>query len=538
MGPRLAWPAANEYMQAIQNPQICFADATLRQGKPALDRLGMPVVMSGNFAYVFKLRVGGGARAIKCFRQFLGDRESRYVAVDQHLDAHRIQALAQFEYDADGMSVAGRRYPVVIMEWVEGNTLDVYIDCLMKQQNAKGNLKPLAQQWCELVRKLESGGVAHGDLQHGNVIVMPNGSMKLVDLDGMYVPALNGRRAIELGHMHFQHPRRGQATFDKGLDTFSSLVIYASLLALDDDPALWIDFHDDNLIFTKDDFADPPGSTLFTRMKGRGGEIARVAGVLEDACMAQSPDGVPALSSLVDARASKLPEWMRAPRLVKVQTKTREVPSAPSPGPPRPIPRQTVASSTSGSWTRSTGPVSSPTRSGAATAGRFTTQDWIRKGLDRGFRVARNGVWVGLLASPILVGIAQSIDGAHADSWFLAILLYAAACLGLALMLQRRSSRLKRKTTSAVRAPSMPASTVRTGPTTYRSVTAAAPLASQPIPAAAAAGSEVVGSSIRLIFHRPGCEFAATISTRNRVSFASAQSAVSRGYRSCRVCNP
>ncbi len=77
----VAWPAANEYMQAIQNPHVCFSDSTLRQGKPALDRLGMPVVMSGNFAYVFKLHIGSGARAIKCFRQYLGDREARLLAL-------------------------------------------------------------------------------------------------------------------------------------------------------------------------------------------------------------------------------------------------------------------------------------------------------------------------------------------------------------------------------------------------------------------------------------------------------------------------
>lgn len=171
MATSLLWPAANEYMQAIQNPQVCFSDTTLRLGRPALDRLGMPVVMSGNFAYVFKLHVGNGARAIKCFRQFLGEREARYRAIDQHLDTHRVPALAQFEYDSDGIVVAGKRYPIVIMEWVDGNTLDTYIGTLIKQQKAKGHLRPLADQWSELVSRLESADVAHGDLQHGNVIV-------------------------------------------------------------------------------------------------------------------------------------------------------------------------------------------------------------------------------------------------------------------------------------------------------------------------------------------------------------------------------
>src|SRR5262249_12682804 len=164
----------------------------------------------GNFAYVFKLHVGNGARAIKCFRQFLGDREVRYQEIDNHLDTHRIPALAEFEYDSDGIAVAGRRYPILIMEWVDGNTLDVYVGALIKQQKARGHLKPLAEQWSELISKLESAEISHGDLQHGNVIVTQSGSLKLVDLDGMYVPALNGRQTTELGHIHFQHPKRGQ----------------------------------------------------------------------------------------------------------------------------------------------------------------------------------------------------------------------------------------------------------------------------------------------------------------------------------------
>src|SRR5580704_7902551 len=297
MAPSVVWPAATEYMQAIQNPQLCFTDSTLRQGKPALDRLGMPVVMSGNFASVFKLQVGNGARAIKCFRQSLGDREARYVAIAKHLDAHRIRSLADFEYDSDGITVAGTRHPILIMEWVDGNTLDVYVATLIKQQKAKHHLTPLAEQWSELVCKLESADIAHGDLQHGNVIVTPSGSLKLVDLDGMYVPALKGRQTMELGHIHFQHPKRAQAPFDERLDHFSSLVIYTSLLALDHDPSLWEQFHDDNLIFTKADFVDPARSRLIKLMRQQGGEVARLTDALATAT--QSLATMPALSNLV-----------------------------------------------------------------------------------------------------------------------------------------------------------------------------------------------------------------------------------------------
>src|SRR5207248_10425515 len=57
------------------------------------------------------------------------------------------------------------------------------------------------------VRHLEAAKVAHGDLQHGNILVR-GGSIQLVDYDGMWVPALSGRDATEIGHRAYQHPER------------------------------------------------------------------------------------------------------------------------------------------------------------------------------------------------------------------------------------------------------------------------------------------------------------------------------------------
>ena len=430
MESSVVWPAATEYMQAIQNPQLCFTDSTLRRGKAALDRLGMPVVMSGNFACVFKLQVGNGAKAIKCFRQFLGDREARYVAIDQHLDAHRIPSLADFEYDSDGIMVAGKRYPILIMEWVNGNTLDVYVGTLIKQQKAKHHLKPLAEQWSELVCKIESADIAHGDLQHGNVIVTPSGSLKLVDLDGMYVPALNGRPTMEHGHIHFQHPQRGQAPFDKRLDHFSSLVIYTSLLALDHDPSLWDQFHDDNLIFTKADFVDPARSTLIKLMRQQGGEVARLTDALATAT--RSLATIPALSNLVQVKQSRLPDWMRPSTVVTVQTKTREA------SPALPVSSQPTGVEVAAGRTTIRGGLqgatqSPPTISAPSIA---ASREWVGVGLKRGLRLAVSVWWIGLIGSPILLGIARGAGGTPSDSWFVAILLYFAGIVCLALVLE------------------------------------------------------------------------------------------------------
>ncbi|MBZ0153593.1 MAG: hypothetical protein K8J09_18870 [Planctomycetes bacterium] len=291
----------------------------------------MPFVMSGNFAYVFKVHLTqGGARAVKCFRRFLGDRGQRYEALSQHLDKSPMACVADFDYDAQGILVEGHRYPILVMEWVDGPTLDVFISQLLKTGSQSSALMSLAAEWAQIVLTLEQGGVAHGDLQHGNIIVTTQG-LRLVDLDGMFVPTLaNKGAADEIGHRHYQHPLRSASDFNAQLDRFSSLVIYASLLGVAADPSLWREFNDDNLILTRGDFQNPGSSTALQRMRRIGGEVSRLTEVLITACR-QPLRSVPALSSLITVTRNKLPIWIRQPTVVSVPSATRESVAPPPP---------------------------------------------------------------------------------------------------------------------------------------------------------------------------------------------------------------
>src|SRR5919107_3342318 len=278
-----SWPTARNYAEAVQCPAVCFAEPALRRMLPAVDRLGMPLVTSGQFAYVFKLNpegAAGEALAVRCFRGYLGDRAERYSALDARLEAHRIGALPRFKYLPQGILVAGRRYPVLVMEWVEGPTLDVYLDEAVGRGEA---VLHMADEWVKLMGELREASIAHGDLQHGNIIV-EGGRLRLVDLDGMYVPALRGFKASEVGHQHYQHPARDVSHFSADTDNFSALVVYVSLISLAERPELWQEHHDENLLFTRADFADPEASALFPKIEAIGGEHARLAEALREAC--------------------------------------------------------------------------------------------------------------------------------------------------------------------------------------------------------------------------------------------------------------
>ena len=316
-------PSASQYSDAIQNPKLCFSLPWLREGTLALDRLGMPLVMAGNFAVVFKLRLLDGTRAVKCFCRFLGDREARFIAIDKQLDISKPSSLTGFDYLSRGILVEGKRYPILLMDWIEGPTLNVYIEEVLTKNNFRDALASLAEDWCRVVKELDDCHIAHGDLQHGNIIVTSHG-IRLVDLDGTFVPALTGRKAAELGHSHYQHPKRSEDFFDAGLDRFSSLVIYLSLLAIAERPTLWKTFHDENLIFTKRDFTDPARSRLFQALDAMGGTVAKLARTLKQACL-DDPSRSPRLSDFVEVHErSKLPNWMHSAPIVVVETKTRE----------------------------------------------------------------------------------------------------------------------------------------------------------------------------------------------------------------------
>lgn len=535
MATVVSWPTAGEYMEAIQNPGIAFADAVLRDGVPAVTRLGMPHVASGNFAYVFKLKLRTGARAIKCFRQFLGDRERRYVAIDKHLDTQPLRVFAEFEYDAEGILVAGQRYPALVMEWLEGPTLDVYVEAALDQGRGREALTNLAAEWARVVKQLDDGRVAHGDLQHGNVIVTTDG-LRLVDLDGMYVPALSGSNAGELGHPHFQHPRRTEAFFNPALDRFPALVIYTSLLALVERPSLWSKYHDDNLIFKKDDFKDPNNSPLFRELRGLSNEVKGFVDAVGEAAL-RPPSATPRLTDLGqirEAAPSKLPIWMRKPTVIAVATTSREADRAsPAPLPPRPV--SPVLPPT----TKVTAPAA-PTTPASSTQGSHpgAAAEWFKAGCRRGFRYSLVGLSGFFLWVPLLGAVVKGVFNVSAKEdghYLLVVLLYVAICMTFGLWRQYVDRHSPRKPTLQ---PTPPRPWIP--PTPRRASRSVTPgYTGRPhIVGSGHSASPVVASSIRMIYHRPSCSWAVKISRRNQTSYSSAAAAASANHRPCRVCHP
>ena len=294
----MAWPLSQDYNESIQTPAQCFTDAELRRGEAITNNMGMPEPCSGNFADVYPVQAGQKKWAVKCFtRQIQGLRE-RYVEISKYLPQVQLPFMVDFKFLEQGIRVRSQWYPIVKMQWVEGQTLNSFV------KGQLGNpplLRTASQMWARMGTVLREANLAHGDLQHGNVLLVPGSKagtvgLKLVDYDGMCVPALEFLKATEVGHPAYQHPQRlREGTYGLHIDRFSHLVIYTALRALTvGGRNLWEKFDNgDNLLFVQEDFEKPHGSAVFQDLlKLADPEVKKLVQALAAACqkpVAQTP---------------------------------------------------------------------------------------------------------------------------------------------------------------------------------------------------------------------------------------------------------
>jgi WD40 repeat protein/predicted Ser/Thr protein kinase len=254
----MAWPTPQDYSEAVQHPALNFENPEIKAGQVEITPLGLPRPRSGNFATVFKIKCKEHNWAIRCFLRQVTDQRERYAAISKDLAPLKIPYMVGFQYIPEGILVKGEWYPILKMEWAEGELLDKFV---YEHLHDSSILQKLADSWVTMLQALETAKIAHGDLQHGNILIFRN-DFKLIDYDGMFVPTLKGSVSNELGHANYQHPSRENTDFRADIDRFSAWVIYISLVSLSIDPSLWeqTDGGDECLILRKEDFENPDSS--------------------------------------------------------------------------------------------------------------------------------------------------------------------------------------------------------------------------------------------------------------------------------------
>ena len=288
-----AFPAAGDYYKAVQAPARVFTVPKLQAAQFVWDSLG-PTLARGSSAVVFQASVEGQPQALRCYIREDASSRDRYSALDAYLAAHDLGPYVSGATWLDAAIQVNRAtWPVLTMDWIDGRTLNEYVDFLVSSSNAAA-LTTLAARWRSLVALLQNSEFTHGDLQHGNVMVDQEGRFRLVDFDGVWIPQLAGQSPpTEFGHPNYQHPV--QHVWDRWLDTFSALVIYLSLIALGKDPGLWLALYNSkNLLFAKNDFFPPFETEAWKQLAAMGDpQVDELVRRLQECC---DPDWVPSQS--------------------------------------------------------------------------------------------------------------------------------------------------------------------------------------------------------------------------------------------------
>ena len=265
----MQYPLISEYVRAIQDASENLRE--LAHLVPVLDDHGEPYRSSGAFAIVFKMKdeQTGKCYALKCFTEEQEGRAEAYRQIADELefvDSSYITSVKYLEKEIFvDSSCEEDEFPVLLMDWIDGETMENYI-----AENYKNNyaMAMLCYRFCKMAAWLRSQPFAHGDIKPDNIMVRPDGTLTLVDYDGMFVPAMKGQKSPTIGTKDFSHPLRTVDDFDETIDDFALASIALSLKAISMNSKLLDTYGaSDRLLFSESDYRTPSSSKAISALQ-------------------------------------------------------------------------------------------------------------------------------------------------------------------------------------------------------------------------------------------------------------------------------
>ena len=265
----MQYPLISEYLAAIREAKDNLDK--LSHLVPVLDKYGEPYRSSGAFAVVFKMKdeQTGKCYALKCFTEEQEGRAEAYRQIAEELEFVDSSYITSVKYLEKELFVdsncENEEFPVLLMDWIEGETMETYIAANYTDTHA---MAMLCYRFCKMAAWLRSQSFAHGDIKPDNIMVRPDGTLTLVDYDGMFVPAMKGQKSPTIGTKDFSHPLRTIDDFDETIDDFALASIALSLKAISLDPSLLQTYGaSDRLLFSAADYLDLSNSKTFTALQ-------------------------------------------------------------------------------------------------------------------------------------------------------------------------------------------------------------------------------------------------------------------------------
>ena len=266
----MQYPLISEYLAAIRDAHDNLDK--LSHLVPVMDKYGEPYRSSGAFAVVFKMKdeQTGKCYALKCFTEEQEGRAEAYRKIAEELEFVDSPYITSVKYLEKEMFVDSNcedeEFPVLLMDWIEGETMETYVTVNYTDTHA---MSMLCYRFCKMAAWLRSQSFAHGDIKPDNIMVRPDGTLTLVDYDGMFVPAMKGQKSPTIGTKDFSHPLRTIDDFDETIDDFALVSIALSLKAISINPSLLKSYGaSDRLLFSAADYLDLSKSKTFTALQG------------------------------------------------------------------------------------------------------------------------------------------------------------------------------------------------------------------------------------------------------------------------------
>ena len=266
----MQYPLISEYLAAIRDANDNLDK--LSHLVPVLDKYGEPYRSSGAFAVVFKMKdeQTGKCYALKCFTEEQEGRAEAYRQIAEELEYVDSPYITSVKYMEKELFVDSNcedeEFPVLLMDWIEGETMETYIAANYTDTHA---MSMLCYRFCKMAAWLRSQSFAHGDIKPDNIMVRPDGTLTLVDYDGMFVPAMKGQKSPTIGTKDFSHPLRTIDDFDETIDDFALVSIALSLKTISLNPSLLQTYGaSDRLLFSAADYLDLSKSKTFTALQG------------------------------------------------------------------------------------------------------------------------------------------------------------------------------------------------------------------------------------------------------------------------------
>ena len=262
----MKYPSVSDYIESVKLVGNNFS--TLTNLRPVTDSSGQPILKIGESAVVFKMFDVNTSHfyAVRCFLGYQDQQIDYYQHIKEALKDVSNNYFVPFQYYDNEIYVScnslyNKYYPVLLMDWVEGYTLESYIT---KFVDDRYKLLQLTYKFSQLTNWLLSQSFAHGSIDKDNILINADGQIKLVDYDNMFTPSMKEKGFNKKCKSSIRNPLHKDCAWGECMDDFPLILILLSLKIISNQPNLFKQRKRNNhLLFSDSDLLNLSTSHLY-----------------------------------------------------------------------------------------------------------------------------------------------------------------------------------------------------------------------------------------------------------------------------------